>query len=344
MDVNPRGSGLRQMIAAQPAALRAVAGLDVSGSAERLRSVRRLYIVGTGTSFHAAELGAYLLSSGGVDARAVRSSDLARWRPALVEGDGAVVISHTGETAYARAACAQVLGAGRPLVTITGEAAGWPDAIETPTKEKSETYTVSYTAALAVLGLLAHALTGTQTGPEALVQVAAEVELAISAPGISEIGVPTRALALVGPGIWGVTAREGALKVREAAQILSEGFDSESLLHGPAVPYGADDTLIAVAAQADVDGLTQALLAAARTEGLTSHSIAGPAAGAPDPAGRSDAAGSAAAALFLAQIPVTVRLQLLAAQLSELKGTDPDHAITGAWAEPALWGAGAPSA
>jgi glutamine---fructose-6-phosphate transaminase (isomerizing) len=48
--------------------------------------------------------------------------------------------------------------------------------------------------------------------------------------------------------------------------------------------------------------------------------------------------------VFLAQIPVTVRLQLLAAQLTEAKGTDPDRAITGAWAEPQLWNAGAPAA
>jgi glucosamine--fructose-6-phosphate aminotransferase (isomerizing) len=326
------------MIAAQPDTLRAVAGLDISASVERLRSTRRLYIVGTGTSFHAAQLGAHLLRSGGLEAEALSSSEFARWRPAVVEGDGVVVISHTGETAYARTACSQVVAAGRPLVTITGEQAGWPDAIVTPTKERSETYTVSYTAALGVLGLLAHALTGVQTGQEALARLATDVELVISTPDTAQIRVPKRALALVGPGIWGVTAREGALKIREAAHILSEGFDSESLLHGAAVPYGGDDTLIAIAAQADVDGLTAGLLAAARTEGITTHLFAVPAAGTPDPAG------TPVAAVFLAQIQMTVRLQLLAAQLAEAQGADPDHAITGAWAELGLWSAGAPEA
>jgi glucosamine--fructose-6-phosphate aminotransferase (isomerizing) len=324
-------SALRQMIAAQPAVLRAVAAIDVSGHAERLKSVRRIFIVGTGTSFHAAQLGAYLLRSGGLDSHAISSSDFTRWRPDLDDGDGAVVISHTGETAFARGACARVVAVGRPLVTITGEQAGWPGAIETPTRERSETYTVSYTAALAVVGLLAHALTGAQTGPEALGRVATAVEQVIAAPGISQIGVPVRALALVGPGIWGVTAREGALKIRESARILAEGFDSELLLHGAAVPYGADDTLIAVAPDGDPDGLSAALLAAARSEGLTAHELA---VGLPP---------VTAAGVFLAQIPMTVRLQLLAAELAEARGADPDHAITGAWAQPALWSAGAPA-
>lgn len=328
--MNPKESKLRQMIAAQPDALAAVAGLDIAACAARLQSARQIFVVGTGTSFHAAQLGAFLLRGGGLDAHAVTSSEFARWRPALVDGDGAVVISHTGETAYARAACSQVVAAGRPLVTITGQQAGWPGAIETPTKEQSETYTVSYTAALGVLGLLAHALTGAQTGPQALKGAAAEVQRVISAPGVSEVSVPTRALALVGPGIWGVTAREGALKIRESAHILAEGFDSELLLHGAAVPYISDDTLIGVAPEADPDGLTAALLAAARSEGITTHEFAG------------GAAGATAADVFLAQIPVTVRLQLLAAQLTEAKGTDPDHAITGAWAEPELWSVGAP--
>jgi glucosamine--fructose-6-phosphate aminotransferase (isomerizing) len=330
--VSPEESKLRQMIAAQPDALMAVAALDIGVEAARLQSAQRIFVVGTGTSFHAAQLGAYLLRGGGRDAHAVASADFARWRPALADRDGVIVISHTGETAFAQSACSQVGAAGRPLVTITGEQAGWPGAIETPTKELSETYTVSYTAALGVLGLLAHALTGVQTGAEALARVATDVQRVISAPGIAEVAVPTRALALAGPGIWGITAREGALKIRESAHILAEGFDSELLLHGAAVPYGTDDTLIAIAPEADSDGLTAGLLAAARSEGMTTYEFAG------------GARGATAADVFLAQIPATVRVQLLAAQLTEAKGTDPDHAITGAWAQPELWTAGAPAA
>ena len=47
------------------------------------------------------------------------------------------------------------------------------------------------------------------------------------APGVIDVPVPDRALAIVGPGPWSVTAREGALKIREASHVLAEGFDPE---------------------------------------------------------------------------------------------------------------------
>jgi glucosamine--fructose-6-phosphate aminotransferase (isomerizing) len=47
---------------------------------------------------------------------------------------------------------------------------------------------------------------------------------------------------------------------------------------------------------------------------------------------------------LLAQIPMTVRLQLLAERLARLRRQNPDVAITGEWDAPALWRMGAPGA
>ncbi|MGH2844144.1 MAG: SIS domain-containing protein [Solirubrobacteraceae bacterium] len=323
---------LSEMIAVQPQALRALAELDVEPHAQRLRDARRILLVGTGTSHHAALLGAYLLRGGGLDADAIASSELAHWRPAPASGDALVLITHTGETAYARAVRAAALAAGTPLVTITGDQVDWAEALHTGTHERSETYTVSYTAALAVLALLAEALTGVGTGAKALRQLADRVQAVIADPGISQITAPPRALALIGPGIWGVTAREGALKLRESAHLLAEGFDSEKLLHGFAVPYGPADTLIALAPGADPDGLTSGLVRAAAGAGMTTHVL-----GDGDP-------GAGAAGTFLAQILATVRLQLLAAQIALANRTDADTVISGPWAKASLWAAGAPLA
>ena len=55
---------------------------------------------------------------------------------------------------------------------------------------------------------------------------------------------------LAGLGPAAVTAREGALKLREAARLPAEGFDAEYLLHGNAVPLDAEDALIAVGSDA----------------------------------------------------------------------------------------------
>jgi glucosamine--fructose-6-phosphate aminotransferase (isomerizing) len=319
---------LRAMIEAQPAALRAVSEFDVSTAATTLSGAQRLTLIGTGTSFHAAQLGAYLLRTGGVDATAVPSAEMARWRPELDRADGVVVISHTGSTAYALAVRDAARSAGASLVTITGPDSGWDQAIMTPTKEQSETYTVSYTAALGVLGLLAHAIASTDTGPATLRQAAADVEALIEHPEVVGVPVPDRALAIVGPGPWSVTAREGALKVREAAHLLAEGFDPELLLHGAAVPYGAGDTVVGLQPGADDDDLTAGILIAAADEGAATYVLesTGPQ---PHP--------------FVGQLTSTVRLQLLAAHLTDVRGTDPDHAITGAWERDELWAAGAPA-
>ena len=46
--------------------------------------------------------------------------------------------------------------------------------------------------------------------------------------------------------------------------------------------------------------------------------------------------------LLLAQIPLTVRLQMLALRLATVRSQDPDTVITGAWQDAALWGHGKP--
>jgi glutamine---fructose-6-phosphate transaminase (isomerizing) len=323
------GTHLRAMIEAQPAALRAVTELDLAVAAQRLWRGRRITLVGTGTSYHAAELGAYLFRTGGLEATAVPAAEMARWRPELGGSDTVILISHTGSTAYALAVRDAARKAGAALVAITGPEAGWDDAILTPTAERSETYTVSYTAALGVLAMLAHVVAGVSTGPTALRQAADEIERLLGAPGVVEVPVPERALAIVGAGPWSVTAREGALKVREAAHLLAEGFDPERLLHGAAVPFGAGDTVIGLQPNADGDALLGGLLGAAADEGAAVHVIE-----AIEPFPHP----------FVAQLAATVRLQLLAAHLTELSGTDPDRAITGAWARDELWAAGAPAA
>jgi glucosamine--fructose-6-phosphate aminotransferase (isomerizing) len=323
-------TALERMIGRGADVLREVALLDVSASVTRLRGADRILVIGTGTSHHAAELAGQLLTDGGVDTRAMTASAFAdRLLPAGGTGGGtaAIVISHTGETAYARAARRRLLRSGIPLVTITGPAAGWAEAIVTPEKEAAETYTVSYLAALGVLGLLAAGVAGTATGPDALRACADRVTDVLADPAIEHVPVPARALALVGRGSWAITAREGALKLREGARMLCEGFDAERLLHGFAVPYGTADGLLLLQADADPDGLVAALGEAAAAEGIPVCDLAEPT--------RSPVA-------FLAQIPLTVRLQCLAARFARLRGTDPDTAITGAWARAGLWALGAP--
>jgi len=314
---------LEAAIHAQPDELRRLAGLDVRPATKGLAAGERLWVVGTGSSWHAADLGASMFARAGIDARAAASNEFVRSAP-LRAGDGVIVLSHTGTTAYARAARRRALDIGAQTVSITADGVGWSEAIETGAREKAETYTRSYTAALGVLALLAGELGAEGLGPEALVAAADATEAAIAAPGVEEIPIERRLIVVAGLGPAAVTAREGALKLREAARLPAEGFEAEYLLHGNAVPLNGDDVLILLGA--DADGFLPRLAQAARDAGVPTVEL-----GQPDLGDE-----------LMEQIPLTAPLQLLALRRAEAGGQDPDKVIVGSWGDEALWETGAP--
>jgi glucosamine--fructose-6-phosphate aminotransferase (isomerizing) len=284
-----------------------------------------VWLVGTGSSQHVAELGALLLAEAGLDARWSGSSEFVHGAGVRLHPDDAViVISHTARTSFAAAAREMALASGAEAAAITGIGGGWPEAIETVAMESSDTYTVSVTAALMVLLRLAAALGAEGLSPADLTAALERVHTAVGEIGVPTIDPPERALVLVGGGAGAVSAREGALKVREASHVLGEGYGSEYLLHGHAVPLRRDDILVLVNPAADPDGLLPAIGEAARAEGLVVLSLDEPSIAHP----------------ILAQIPIIVRLQTLALSFSSVSGTDPDKAIVGHWADEAMWAIG----
>jgi glucosamine--fructose-6-phosphate aminotransferase (isomerizing) len=192
-------------------------------------------------------------------------------------------------------------------------------------KESSETYTVSYTTALISLALLARELGAASLDEATLERVPAAVTAALDDPTIDQVARPDRLTVIVGAGPGAVTAREGALKVREASRSLAEGYDAEYLLHGSAVPLGASDHLLTLSPP-DPSGLVEALGRAAETEQVPVTRLTEPADLPP----------------ILAQIPMTVRLQRLALRFAQERTQDPDTVIVGAWADPATWSIGSP--
>ena len=155
----------------------------------------------------------------------------------------------------------------------------------------------------------------------------AAVAAAIADPAVDAITQPERLLVLVGAGPSAVTAREGALKVREASRFLAEGYDAEYLLHGSAVPLDGRDRLVALCARPIPSGLVEAV-ARARRDRSTSRSRA--------------STSPPTCPIALAQLPLTVRLQLLALRFALERWQDPDTVIVGAWNDPATWAIGAP--
>ena len=153
-------TNLERQIRSQPDALRELltsheTRSQVHIAAEGLHRAHRIWLVGTGSSLHAAELGAALLAEAGRAATVVPAMRFVTTAPVIGPHDSIVVISHTGETAYALAARALAFEHSIDTITITRRGAGLPHSIETVPKETSETYTASYTATLFVLALLA---------------------------------------------------------------------------------------------------------------------------------------------------------------------------------------------
>jgi glutamine---fructose-6-phosphate transaminase (isomerizing) len=300
---------------------------QVHAAAEGLQRSRRIWLVGTGTSHHAAILGAAMLQDAGRSAVAVSSMRFVVWAPIVGPNDTIIVITHTGETAYALAARALATTAGVDVITITKRGTSFPHSVETCAAETSETYTVSYTTTLLVLAMIAKEMGADSITEESIALVPDAVRDAIDAPGSESVRVPERDLVIAGAGPAAFTAEEGALKLREGARVLAEGHDIEYLLHGSAVPLDGRDALLSLMTP-DAEGFVEAVTAAAAAEGIPVYRLGEPA---PLP-------------MLLAQIPLTVRLQLLALRFALERSRDPDTVITGRWADAGLWRIGRPDA
>jgi len=318
-------TALSETIAAQGDLLEPVLSVPIGDAAERIDGTARIWLVGTGTSQHAAELGALMFDSETRDARWRSSATFCFDPPKLTGDDAVVVISHTTETAFARRARAHAIESGAQVVSITAQGRGWPEAVEAVAHERAETYTVSYLAALIVLARLAIAVGDPGFEQPQLAQLPDRIRAAARAPAVLDTP-PERLLVLAGVGPGAVTAREGALKLREGARLPAEGYEAEYLLHGTAVPLGPGDGMIAIQPSGDRYGMLGLLTEAAASEGLQTWTVS-------EPDGLHP---------VLTQLPLTVRLQKLASDLADARGVDPDTVITGGWRGDRLWQAGAP--
>lgn len=233
-------SVMRETMERQPADLRALLADPgpVEAVAGRLEG-RRVLLVGTGTSWHAANHGVWLLREAGVEAWAVQAFDAALYGPLPGEGEALVLLSHRNTKRYSSEVLARARAAGVETVVISGRGASGAD-VETVEQERCAAFTASHLGALMRLAQLAAAL-GASLGP--LEDVPGAVEEVLGRPG-RIVEAPERLLELTGAGPNQWTAAEGALKVRETARVAAEGLSVEQLLHGPSVALDERDALV----------------------------------------------------------------------------------------------------
>jgi glutamine---fructose-6-phosphate transaminase (isomerizing) len=274
---------------------------DVTAAADRLRG-RRLLLVGTGTSWHAANIGAWFLRAAGVEAWPVQGIDAALHGPRPTKADGLILLSHRGTKQFTSQVLERARAEGAATVVISG--LGSPGAdIETTSQERSSAYTTSHTGAMLRVAQIAVAL-GADLGP--LDAVPDAVAAVVDGPAVG-VEPPRRALEFIGAGPNQWTAAEGALKVRETAYVASAGMSVEQYLHGPAVASGPDDTLICINGGGPGE---ERLLAVARSAESCQVTVRVITADQPSE--------------LLSVFPLTAAVQKIALEAAERLGTNPD--------------------
>jgi len=252
------GSFLRATIEGQPADVeRLLADTEaLAASAIRLQGAQRLFIVGTGTSYHGALYGQYLFREAGFEAWAIPAFEFSQYPPALRSGDALIVLSHRGTKRFSAEALQHVSGLADRWIAITGEGAPLrgPGVIQTVAQERSSVHTASHLGAMVRLAQLATAaapdLQAAWAGTLAALPAQVRSVVADAQPGVAAFaGVlrVDRGTYFVGGGPATATALEGALKLREAAFVVAEGHHVEGILHGPIVGVEDHDRAVLIA-------------------------------------------------------------------------------------------------
>jgi glucosamine--fructose-6-phosphate aminotransferase (isomerizing) len=297
-------SAMRETMDGQAQALARILADEepAAAAAERLRG-RRVVAIGTGTSWHAACQAAALLRAAGLDAWAVQSADAAVDGPLPGAGGALLVFAHTGATRYTAAATRRARAGGAQVVQVSGEGVADADLVTVP-RERSSAHTASHLGALLRAAQLARAL-----GAElpALGEVPAAAERAYRRAAVGRLVPPRRLIEFIGGGINQWTAAEGALKIREAAYLASEGLAVEQFLHGPSVALGPEDRLVCLDGGGGWSARIAEVAQAAERSGVPVTRIA------------DDRLGE-----LLSIFPLTVAVQRIALEAAEALGVNPD--------------------
>ena len=328
----------------QPAA---VAGMLAEHSklaeeaAKELAGKRRIYLVGIGTSWHAALIAEHWFRSfagGSPEVQGWHSFEFVSYPPPLDDTSAAIIISHRGTKTYSFKALELARERGALTVAITStnpgpRVQGADLHFHTVEQERSAAFTVSYTSALMVLAMLGCNLGILREHPEAAQELGSLGDVAGAIRGALEdeyrvIDTARRFHSMerflfAGWGPNRATAYEVALKMKETSFTSTEGFQVEQLLHGPFV--ATTDTSLLTLIAPPGPGYERSLdVARAATElGTPTWALVG--------RGDEDLSGLATDMLALDPLPerwspmvYVVPLQLLTYHVALARGCNPD--------------------
>lgn len=221
-------------------------------AAGSLANASRVWTVGIGTSFNAANVAAWMLRSAGLEARPLTSYEFAIY-PSLSEGDAVLLLAHTGQKTASGQALALCIERDVPVTVITKIETGFdlqsfPDSVtvlHTTTQDPSAMYSVSHTAAMSAAARIADAVAPGSLGEIGEIPSALASALQLE----DEIAELSRewssgALIALGAGPMLAAAEEAHIKIAEASRRAIRHQEPESFLHGPAVQIDASDLIL----------------------------------------------------------------------------------------------------
>ena len=235
--------------------------------AARLAGKRRLYLVGIGTSWHAALTAEHwfrqLAGPSSPEAQAWHSFEFVAYPPpALGPDDAVVIISHRGTKRYSYEALDLAHERGALTLAISSTDPGPRLApaevkFQTVAQEQSAAFTVSYTSALTVMAQIAVELGALASVPAADGAREELHRLPQLMQGVLDRQQDVALLAehhrdrdrylFTGCGPNAAQALEVSLKIKETSFASTEGFQVEQLLHGPFIATTPNSLLTLIA-------------------------------------------------------------------------------------------------
>lgn len=234
--------------------------------AARLRrdGLRRVHVIGNGTSYHSSLAAATLYGRHAAPGDPVvvpmTAGAFRTYPPALAEGDAIVGISASGEFRDVVAVAetwrdrVPVVGIvhvpGSTLTRIATDvvmSGGGPSDVPVMTK--------TFSATLVATEVLLLDLLGGDRADAAIAEIVraadhAEAAIAAAAPLIEELAtqlVDAEHLFVVGSGLASIAAMEAALKLKEMAIVHAEGTETWEMASGAATIVGPDTVVVALA-------------------------------------------------------------------------------------------------
>ncbi len=254
----------------------------ISGFRAGANTTRELVFTGNGTAFYSAAMGSQVLNLSELNWCAVPAFELANYereRSRIVIG-----VSHSGITKSTLDALAKEKSRGSRTIGVTHfqdrpiSKVADSTLVIGDSPDKSRCHTKAYTnSAAAVFGLsLAfakpHGRDIRSVKEEFETNLAGEIESTISS---SEVLAEKAAHELrnvskiffAGAGPNFITAREAALKIKEASYLAAEGMELEEILHGPAMSFNKQTLVVALAPSGPSVERARDLIAAAKKIG-----------------------------------------------------------------------------